>query len=194
MRPPKTLKTNPLEFANPFHHNLLIQADLPFSHRWGADVGLGIITGSSVYAFEEGETFRGIYLRPALKFYIQQDVNWNVYAAAAAKCSWVNNTAIALISRQGGQYLEYIPIDRRRQVLGGQVYFGVQQFMGPKKRFFMEFFVGGGVRRLHLQTNNLPEDGEFTTNEGINLLEPSLQNGTLVSPDAVLGFCVGWRI
>jgi hypothetical protein len=185
LRPPRTIKTNPLEWINPFSQSFTVQTDWPIARRWGLELGAGAVLTSQALISFEGETYRGLRLRSGIKYYFHQEQSWNFYMGMALKGSWVQSNRYIVISRQGGQYLETIKYQRQINMLGAALYIG--------KRFLLEPFVGLGVRQQYVSGYDLPPDAVLFNNRR-DFITWQRAPGTYILPDVLLGFYFGWRI
>lgn len=187
-----TVKIYPLELISPFQQMFTVYADIPVARRWSVDAGVGAIIDSWEWAAYKNETYQGFRLRSGIKYHMYQNDNMNVSIGLALKYSQVVNDRYITVSRQGGQYNEWLLGRRRIKTGGAALYFASQQFLGPRKRFFVEPFVGLGIRHHEVTRDPLPDDAEiaFPFFRAFNLeLQPGIHN----TPDMLLGCYLGWR-
>lgn len=192
-RPSFTLKIAPLELINFFQQAVLLRADIPVSPRWGIDMGIGMVVNSLSLAPFKGESYRGIKVQPSIKYYIKQfDSGDNSYISLVYKYNNIYNDRYIQMSRQGGQYAEWTLQRRHRVVQGIALRFGVQQYMGQRKRWIIEPYIGLGARQMRITDDGLPPDAELLTQGRLfNLDQPP---GIYNTPDFMMGIYLGWRL
>lgn len=189
-RPPFTLKMAPLELINFFQQAVTVRADVPFSPHWGVDVGIGLIFNSSSLATYKDESYVGIKVQPALKYYFRQlSSGDHSYLSVVYKYNNIHNDRYVNVRRQGGQYDEWMLQRRHRVVQGVALRFGVQQYLGQRKKWMIEPFIGLGVRQMRVTDDDLPPDAE-ALEEGrfFSLDRPP---GIYKTPDFMAGFYLG---
>ncbi len=192
-RPPYVVKTTPLNLINPFQQSVDVSADIPLSSRWGLEMGIGLVLDSWSWAPHKGETYKGLKLKPAIKYYTQLLTGGNNdYISLAFKYNNIQNSRYVNVTRQGGQYTEWMFQRKHLLTWGAAFRMGSQLYLGNRKRWMIEPFVGAGIRQLRVSQHDLPLDAELLVEERIfNLDRPS---GIYTTPDISLGFCFGWAI
>ena len=191
-RPPYTLKIAPVALINPVQQSVALQADIPFSARWGLDMGIGAVFHSAPLAANIGESYWGLKLRPAIKYYIEQTRWGNNSLSLVLKYNYIINDRYLNVIRQGGQYAEW-RLQRRQYVTGGiSLLFTSQDYIGKNKRFFIEPFMGFGYRRIQVTYLGLPPDAEILPERGVFILDRA--PGNYNAPDLMIGFCLGVRM
>jgi hypothetical protein len=189
-RPPFTLKTVPFTLINPFQQSVDLQADVPLSGRWGLDLGIGAILDSWPLASFKDESYRGLKVKPALKYYIKRKASEDLYLALGFKYHLVRHDRYDNILRQGGQYAEWMLVRRNLTVWGTNLRMGSQVYIGERKRWMIEPFFGLGYRQLHVSRDVLPPDAEAQDfQSGFNF---ELEPGTHNLADFLVGFHFGW--
>ena len=98
-RPPFILKTAPLNLINPFQGTVDVIADIPFADRWSLELGVDVVINSNFYARFKDETYKGVKLKPALKYYIKRTKKGYNYICLAFK---YNNIVNAPMNSPGG--------------------------------------------------------------------------------------------
>ena len=187
-----TVKIYPLELISPFQQSFTVYSDIPLARRWSVDAGVGAVLDSWEWAAYKNETYQGIRLRTGIKYYMYQTENMNISIGLALKYSQIENERYVTVSRQGGQYNEWLLGRRRVKTSGASIYFASQQFLGPRKRFFVEPFVGLGVRHHEVTREDLPPDAEIAF-PFFRIFNLELDQGTHNTPDMLLGCYLGWR-
>ncbi len=191
-RLPFTLKIAPFNLVNPYKQSVDVHADLPFSRRWGIDLGIGVVVNSDVFAAKKEETYRGLKVQPAVKYYLQRSDRRYNYLSFVFKYIDVNNDRFATISRQGDQYAEWILHRKRLVTQGFAVRFGSQHYLGRSRRFFLEPYVGLGWRKLRITDGALPPDTGSLGGDGTFFFQR--RPGVYETADFMAGFYVGWTI
>ncbi len=188
-KPPITLKTNPLEWINPFKQTFSLHTDLPFKDNFGLELGLGYVFDAPSFASDKGESYRGPRARASLKTYFNKTEASNSYVALTAKGSMVKHAFFDPVLRQGGQYEELLYRKRSVNMVALGIMVGSQEFIGAQKRVFIEPYVGLGVRWTEVNLSALTPDAESLDERewGIGLTEP----GTHFTPDIIFGIHVG---
>ena len=187
---PLVFKTSPLGFVNPFQQTVELLTDIPIATHWGLELGAVWVTNSLVFAQFKGEMYRGLKLKPAIKYYFERTDGVGSYLAFALKYHQIHNDRYKQEWRQGGQYTEWAL--RRRSVVawGASVKFGTQQYLDNKKRWIIEPFMGFGVRRKVITQEASPPDAEqFDTRAFFSILK---QPGTYLGGDLLVGIYFGY--
>jgi len=189
-RPPYTLKITPLDLVNPFQQAINVQADIPLTQRWGIDLGLGFIMNSWSSSQYKGESFRGLKLKPILKYYTSPTSSNGGYIGLVLKYNYIHNERYINVLRQGGQYTEWLLESKNIVIWGAGVRYGHQYYFGERKRGVIEPFFGIGIRNVQVSTYDLPPDAELILPE--DLFSVERQAGSYTTPDLMLGFSIGW--
>jgi hypothetical protein len=186
-----TLKTLPLALINPVQQSLMLHSDIPFSERWGLDLGVGAVFNSSYRAPKKGETYQGFKVRAGVKHYYKFRDYRRGYIGIYFKYTYAKNNYYTMLSRQGGQYIEtflnYRNIDMKR--LNFQ--FGQEIYLDKHDNWFIEPFMGFGANWRSVTNRPLPSDAVVTRRQqlfGGNSF--GLTSG--VFPDFALGCFLGW--
>ena len=190
IRPPFTFKVSPLALMNPVQQSLVFQADIPVYRRWGLDLGLGPILNSSFYASKQGESYRGMRYRPAIKYYMRSERGNYSYLSISFKIDEIFSTQYVELFRQGRQYQEWWRAHTHVATRGVSLQFGAQEYLGKRKRWLLEPFVGFGVRQKKVTTDNWPSDAEPTIDPGVFDFER--RSGTYDAVDVMAGMRLGW--
>ncbi|MDO8368007.1 MAG: DUF3575 domain-containing protein [Saprospiraceae bacterium] len=189
-RPPYTLKITPLDLINPFQQAINVQADIPLTQRWGIDLGIGFVMNSWSFTQYKGESYRGLKLKPILKYYTSRTSSNDGYIGLVLKYTYIQNERYINVLRQGGQYTEWLLESKKIVIRGAGVRYGLQYYFGKRKRGVMEPFVGIGIRNVQVSTYDLPPDAElFLTEDWFSVDRPA---GSYTTPDLMLGFSAGW--
>ncbi len=191
-RPPFTLKVSPAGPINVVQQALVFHGDIPFSTRWGLDWGAGIVYNSITFANYKGETFRGIKLRPAIKYYLKQSDQGGIYVSLLFKYNNLTGNRYVNTIRQGGQYTEWRKQKRHLVTTGAAFMVGGVEYFGTKKRWFIEPFFGLGMRQVRITLDDLPPDAELVR-QGF-FFDFERDPGIYNFPDVMMGFYIGRTI
>ncbi len=189
-RPPFTLKIAALDLINPIHQTILLQTDIPLAARWGIDVGVGWVFNSTNFAQYKEETFRGLKVRPAIKYYFSRSKAGDDYISLVFKYNNLYNDRYVDVLRQGRQYSEWMLQRRHYTTLGISARIGTQLYMDKAQRWIVEPFFGLGTRQVTIKNGDLPPDAELIDNRNFFSLERV--PGTYSSPDIMLGCFISW--
>jgi hypothetical protein len=190
IRPTFTIKISPLGLINPVQQSFVVQADIPLHARWGLDLGVGPVFNSSSYAYKKGEYYRGVRVRPALKFYMRSQSGNYAYLSLSFKLYDISTEQYVEVLRQGRQYKEWLLAHTHVATRGVSLQYGLQEFIGRRKRWLLEPYVGIGVRQKKVTTDNLPSDAEAPNDPGIFDFER--RSGTYNAVDVMAGVRLGW--
>ena len=191
-RMPYTLKIAPLNLVNPYKQSVDVQADLPFSRRWGVDLGVGVVVNSAVFAAKKEESYRGFKVQPAVKYYLRQSDRRNDYLSFVFKYIDIDNERFVNVIRQGNQHAEWILHRKRLVTQGVAVRYGYQRYLGPRRRVFLEPYVGLGWRKLRIRDEALPSDAILFDRDGSFFF--NRETGIYETGDFMVGFYLGWVI
>lgn len=190
IRPPFTLKISPLGLINPIQQSFVVQADIPVYGRWGLDLGVGPVLNSLTYASKTGESYKGIRIQPAIKYYLKSQPGNYTYLSLSFKLYDISTNQYVQLLRQGGQYTEWISLHTRVETRGVSLQFGAQEYIGARKRWLIEPYIGIGIRQRTFTTKALPSDAELVNDQGI--FELARKSGTYNGLDAMAGVRLGW--
>lgn len=190
LRPPYTLKISPLGLINPVQQSFVVQADIPIFRHWGLDLGVGPVLNSLSYANKIGESYRGIRIRPAIKYYILGQNDDYAYLSLSFKLYDISTSQYVEVLRQGRQYSEWLLAHTHLTTRGVSLQFGAQVYLGSRNRWLMEPYFGIGVRQKKVTTDDWPTDAEEPSDPGIFDFER--RSGTYYALDAMAGVRLGW--
>ena len=188
-RQPFTLKIAPAALINVIQQAVFLQTDIPLSRRWGLDMGAGVVLNSFSFATFKGESYRGVKLKPALKYYTKPSFMGNGYASLVLKYNNIYSDRYVNVIRQGSQYTEWLKQRRNIITYGVALQIGAQDYFGKDKRWVIESFIGLGVRYQHITRRALPPDTEFVSESGLFNFER--QPGNYRVPDFMMGVYLG---
>lgn len=189
---PFNLRIAPLALINPFRQSVSLQADIPLSARWVIDMGAGFIFNSGGSANQQGESYWGVRVKPAIKYYYRQPTRRGARPtlSLALKYQHIYNDRYVNTLRQGGQYVEWF-LNRRHHVSWGAiVQYARINYFGKNDRWLIEPFFGLGPRWIKISNDPLPPDAELLTEE--MLFNPQREPGTYYVPDFLLGVNIGY--
>jgi hypothetical protein len=159
--PPRvSLSVDMLPLIALYRSSVVASADFRLRRNLLLTASGGYFFYSQAYASYEGETYKGPRARLGFKHVFDQSVYYNIFWGFTGKYHRVSNWRYEDYLRQGGQYQEVLPTERRIVASGGQGWLGGQLFFGKKRRGFMEFSIGAGYARLNVQ-QMIPEDAEL---------------------------------
>jgi hypothetical protein len=190
--PPVTFKIAPGPLFNPVQTSLDFRADIPLARRWALEAGGGLIINSEAFAQFSDEYYRGVKIRPAIKFYLQRAEKKDVYLSLVVKHHVIRHAEYGSVTRQGNQYSEWLLLERRLNLWSGLVCVGFQNYLGSRQRFLLETYFGVGRRRLSVSAANLPADAMDFEDRDFNWLWQQNNPGVTFRPDVALSFCIGW--
>ncbi|MEI6408101.1 MAG: hypothetical protein WCR52_01845 [Bacteroidota bacterium] len=190
IRPPFTFKISPLGLINPVQQSFVVQADIPIYARWALDLGIGPILNSSSYASKQGENYRGMRYRPAIKYYMRSEGGNYSYLSISFKIDEIFTNQYVEVFRQGRQYKEWWRAHTYVSTRGVSLQFGSQERLGKRKRWLLEPFLGIGVRQKKVTTDNWPSDAEAPNDPGVFGFER--RSGTYNAADVMAGMRLGW--
>lgn len=191
-RPPFTLGILPLALINPVQQSVSVQADIPLSSRWGVQAGIGWVFNSSSFAMHKGETYTGLKLKPAVKYYMKRSASGNSYISLVYKYNDLYNKNYINLLRQGGQYTEW-SLQRKHIVTHGlSLQLGAQEYFGKNKKWMIEPFLGFGLRQIRVAYDALPPDAELLEVERFFSIERT--EGLYKLPDLVIGISLGLHL
>ena len=183
-----TFKTDIGALINPIKQAYFFGADLRLTSRISADAGAGAFIGSALqYADHEGESYKGLRVQAGLKYYLIQSENHGFYLGLEGKYHDIKHVAIREIFRQGQQYLEFYPVERKIRTQGVAGRAGWQFYLGQNKRLLLEPYAGFGVQFNQVE-RLLPPDAEMIEEPGF-LFE--FEPGNSVTPTVHLGVHLG---
>lgn len=190
--PPFTFKIVPGPLLNPVQTSLDLRMDIPVARRWALEAGGGLVLGSEPLAQFKNEYYRGIKIRPAVKFYLQRAEKKDVYLSLVIKNHIIRHGEYRSVTRQGNQYSEWLLLERRLNLWSGLICVGFQNYLGSNQRFLLETYFGVGRRRLSVSEADLPADATDFDNRDFNWLWQQNNPGVTFRPDIALSFCIGW--
>lgn len=186
--PRLTLKTNVSALLNPFKQACGFATDLRLSHRTSIDLGAGAFLNSATFANNKGETYRGLRLRAGVKYYLKQGRRYGFHVGLEGKYHDITNRTIREAFRQGQQYTELLPVERKIRTQGLGARAGWQFYLGRRGWLLVEPYAGFGVL-FNTVERKLPADAELVLREEIFSLE--FEPGKSSFPDLLLGVHVG---
>jgi len=189
-RAPYTLKITPLDLINPFQQAVNVQSDIPLTPRWGIDLGVGFVMNTRSFTQYRGESYRGLKLKPILKYYTGRASSKGGYIGLVLKYNYIHNKRHIKVLRQGGQYSEWLLERKKIVILGAGVRYGHQYYFGKRKRGVIEPFIGLGIRQVQVSQYALPPDAELLL--ATDWFTFDRQPGIYTTPDLMLGFSIGW--
>ncbi|MBK8558148.1 MAG: hypothetical protein IPL65_21505 [Lewinellaceae bacterium] len=189
--PKLTFKTNIISLINPLKEAVAFASDVRLGPKASIDLGVGAFLGSSVLARTQGESYQGLRLRTGFKYYGITSKRYVFHFGAEGKYNNIRHVSLEQVLRQGGQYLEILPIERHVRALGIGGRCGWQFFAGKKKQVFFEPYLYLGA--LYYQVSrDLPADAtEFLDWEFINF---EIAPGRSRFPDFTIGFHFGMAL
>ncbi len=183
-----TFKTDIGALLNPFKQAFAFGADVRLSPKISLDAGAGAFIGSVLqYADHRGESYTGLRAQAGLKFYLKRSENAAFYLGPEGKYHDIKHVAIREIFRQGQQYTEFYPVERKVRTQGLAARAGWQFYLGAQKRLLLEPYGGFGVQFNQVR-RQLPPDAEMLEEPGF-LFEFVPGNST--TPYLLLGLHVG---
>lgn len=188
--PPVTLKTAPLNFLNSVQLSADLLADIPIKQRWGLEMGLGVLLHSETYAQYAGETYRGVKIKPTIKYYVDRSEEQDIYFGLALKYNYIENERFVSMFRQGQQYVETSLQQRQVHTWGAAFRVGAQLYSGKRKRFVFDPSFAFGIRHSRVSYPLLPPDAELTNQR--DWFDLNRSPGSSWTFDVMLGFSVGW--
>ncbi len=188
---PFTLKTAPLNLINGVQISADLLADIPINPIWAIEIGIGVLLDSETYAKYAGETYRGVKVKPTVKYFIDRTGDEDLYIGLALKYNYIQNERYLRMFRQGQQYLETSLQQRRVQTFGAAFRVGAQWYSGKRDRFVFDPSMSFGFRHSQVAYPKLPPDAEPTTLSGWNLARVPGQRWTL---DVMLGLSIGVKL
>lgn len=189
-RPPFTIKVMPLGLLNPVQQSLMFHADIPLARHFGIEMGVGPVLNSAVYASLKGEEYKGYRVRPALRYYFDNRSGGYSYLALASKFYHIDSKEFVQVLRQGAQYTEWMLRRIVTDTKGVSLQAGAQLYLGARKRFLIEPFIGAGWRWTNVKWSELPPDAELQ--EEFRLFQIRRQPGEYSVFDVMAGVRVGW--
>lgn len=157
--PRLTFKVNAGPLLIPFKQAAAFATDVRLAPRWSIDLGAGAFFNSTVFAGTEGESYKGLRTRAGVKYHFTSVEHTTFYAGLEGKYQDIRHINIAQVFRQGRQYIEWYPMERKVRTGGVAVRVGWQHYMGKNKRLLLDQFVGLGVD-FHRVKIDLPPDAE----------------------------------
>ncbi len=191
-RPPFTFKFVPWPLLNPVQTSFDVRMDIPVARRWALEAGGGLILNSEPFAQFKNEYYRGVKIRPAIKFFLQRGEKKDVYLSLVVKNHMIRHAEYRSVTRQGNQYSEWLLLERRLNLRSGLICVGFQNYLGSNRRFLLETFFGVGRRRLSVSEAELPADATSFVNRDFNWFWQQNSPGVTFRPDLALSFCIGW--
>ena len=191
--PRLTLKTNAGILINPFKQAFGFATDIRLSRRISADIGAGAFFNSAAFANNKGESYRGMRLRAGIKYFLIQSERNAFHVGLEGKYHDIKNIQIREVFRQGQQYLQFYPVERKVRTKGIALRAGWQFYLGAKKRFFIEPYTGLGVL-FHDVHSGLPPDATLVgddVQEFFPLASFEYGEGKSTTPDVLLGLHCG---
>lgn len=191
-RPPFTFKLVPGPLLNPVQTSLDVRMDIPVARRWALEAGGGLVLNSGPLAQFKNEYYRGVKIRPAIKFYLQRAEKKDVYLSLVVKNHIIRHAEYRTVTRQGNQYSEWLLLERRLNLWSGLICVGFQNYLGSNQRFLLETYFGVGRRRLSVSEAEIPADANIFDNRDFSWLWQQNNPGVSFRPDIALSFCIGW--
>lgn len=186
--PRLALKVNAGALINPAKQAYAFAANVRLAPRWSMQLGAGAIFASSSFAGLKGESYKGLRLRGGIQYYFYTPKNSAYYLALEGKHHDIRHISRRYVWRQGQQYVQFMPVERKVRTYAVDWCVGAQIFQGKHKRFLIEPYAGFGIA-YHRVRLLLPPDGELLDEFGEGLFEyPEGKSRWL---DLMLGVHVG---
>lgn len=186
--PRLTLKVNAGALIYPAKQAYAFAANVRIAPQWSIQVGAGAIFASSAFAGLKGESYKGLRLRGGIQYYFYTPKNSAYYLALEGKHHDIRHLSLRHVWRQGQQYVQFMPIERKVRTYAVDWCVGAQTYHGRKKRFLIEPYAGFGIA-YHRVRLLLPPDGEPFEEFGEGLFEYPEGNSRWL--DLMLGVHVG---
>lgn len=194
-RPPFTLKLAGLSLLDRVQTAVELRSDIPLGQRWGFEAGFGYIFHSAHYP-ESEEYYRGIKIRPGIKYYLRQTEKKGRFLSLNYRLQRIQNQHYT----QEVQNEDLIVPDHRRlSVQGLTLNYGVQHFVGRKKRVVIEPYVGLGYRWMYVGPYTNPNATGFRYDDVLNSVADFMLSwqdnfpGHYSTIDISVGLNIGWR-
>jgi hypothetical protein len=187
---PFTLKVAPLNLINSVQLSADLLADIPIKRRWGLEMGLGVLLDSETYAQYVGETYKGIKVKPTIKYYLDIATQQDIYIGLALKYNYIQNERFVRMFRQGQQYRETSLQLRQVHTWGAAFRFGAQLYSGKYKRFVFDPSLAFGARHSRVSYPSLPPDAELRTES--EWFDLGRAPGSFWTLDILVGMSIGW--
>ena len=186
-----TFKLNVSPLLNPSKQALAFATDVRVAPRLSVDAGAGAFLGSRAFASEQGEYYRGLRLRAGFKYYFSQRDGSDIHVGIEGKYHDIRHHSFREAFRQGRQYVEWLPVDRKVRTYGVAARMGWMNYFGRKQQFLAEPFLGIGYL-AHRVTSSLPPDAELV-GEGEDERVPTIEyeTGRSSSADILIGLHLG---
>lgn len=134
-----------------------LAADLRVSEGISADLGMGWMLGSFVFARYRGESYQGPRFRAGIKYFLHSDERQAVHIGAELTYQDILHRKYRSALRQGGQYAERI-LDRRHvRTTGLYLRTGMHFYLGRHRRWLLEPQAGLGIRLHEVWRGNAPD-------------------------------------
>jgi len=186
--PRLALKVNAGALINPAKQAYAFAANVRLAPQWSMQLGAGAIFASSSFAGLKGESYKGLRLRGGIQYYFYTPKNSAYYLALEGKHHDIRHISRRYVWRQGQQYVQFMPVERKVRTYAVDWCVGAQIFQGKHKRFLIEPYAGFGIA-YHRVRLLLPPDGELLDEFGEGLFEyPEGKSRWL---DLMLGVHVG---
>lgn len=187
--PRVSFRTDLLPYINPFRQAATLAIDVAIAPKFSLELEPGYFYhGSNIYY--KGEYVQGWRLRSAAKYYFQgSKKSYNTFIGLEGKYNKLTRRNYETVSRQGGQYIQEMLLDRKVLNSGMCFTLGYQVYLGKNKRIIFQSHGGLGVSYNNV-SRALPPDGDLLNRNIV------FQRGLGIkwSPDLVfgvdLGFCL----
>lgn len=186
--PRLTVKTNLSPLLNTGKQAYAFAVDLRLTPWMSVDVGAGAFFQSTLFADQAGESYRGPRLRAGVKFFTPRVRKSAFHLGLEGKYHDIRNVTFREVLRQGGQYTQLLRLTRTVESRGLAARVGWMYFLGRKKRFLIEPFMGAGFQ-THRVAYSLPPDAELLDGREPVLFQ--LAEGFQSVPDFLFGVQVG---
>lgn len=188
--PRLTFKTNAGILINPFKQAFAFTTDVRLTPKISVDAGAGAFLNSIIFADQKGESYTGLRLRAGVKYFLIRAERSGFHLGLEAKYHNIRNVKKQEIFRQGQQYLQIYPLERRVRTKGLALRTGWQLYLGTQKRWMLEPYAGLGVL-FHEVNPGLPPDGMASDTDFRGMFSFEYKTGKSTTPDVLLGMHLG---
>lgn len=191
--PPYIIKTNATTLLNPFKQAVMLTADIRIAPRWSVDIGGGAFLYGVTFVTREGDSYRGGRWRAGFKYFTRRTDTRSFHLGLEFKYNDITHVQSRTALRQGGQYLEILPVERTVRTAGVAARIGSYRYLGKKRRLLIEPYWGLGYA-VHRVARHLPPDAELVDGAGRRAVSIEYEPGQTVTPDILWGVHMGWLI